>query len=169
MCTKGFVGWEVVILGEKSRGDPIRAPLAGQPRSWGQQRMQQAHGGWLGASLSGDHLLEGLFPIAPSHGHICEPGPTPQDIKMQLPCSKTRENAAKNPPPPRVQGAGHTWASPAADRAGGLGAGFPSRRASRLLGRKVLHFYQLFQDSHKHIFGSALMNYLNAELLMPNT
>lgn len=89
----------MVLLGQKSRGDPIRAPLAGQPRSWGQQRMQQAHGGWLGASLSGDHLLEGLFPIAPSHGHICAPGPAPQDIKMQLPCSKTRENAAKNPPP----------------------------------------------------------------------
>lgn len=30
---------------------------------------------------------------------------------------------------------------------------FPSQREPMLLGRKVLHFYQLFQDSHKHIFG----------------
>lgn len=61
--------------------------------------------------------------------------------------------------------------SPAADCGGSrcFNIRFPSQREPGLLGRKVLHFYQLFQDSHKHIFGSALMNYLNAELLMPNT
>lgn len=61
--------------------------------------------------------------------------------------------------------------SPAADCGGSrcFNIRFPSQREPGLLGRKVLRFYQLFQDSHKHIFGSALMNYLNAELLMPNT
>lgn len=62
-------------------------------------------------------------------------------------------------------------ASPAADCGSSrcFNTWFPSQRERRLLGRKVLHFYQSFQDSHKHIFGLALMNYLNAELLMPNT
>lgn len=157
--------------GSRAEETPSGHPYQGRPAPGGSNGCSR-HTGWLRASLSGDHLLEGLPPVAPSHSHVCAPRPAPQDIKMQLPCSETREKAAKNPPL-RVQGrarsAGHTWASPAADRDGGLGAGFPSRRASRLLGRKVLHSYQLFQDSHKHIFGSALMNYLNAELLMPNT
>lgn len=40
----------------------------------------------------------------------------------------------------------------ACGRGGCVNTQFPSWREPRLLGRKVLHFYQLFQDSHKHIF-----------------